>query len=116
MFQRADDYLDSYYVASTRDRHIQRPHLDTALDVNVVIIGAGFTGLYTALNLAEAGKSVAIIESSRVGWAASGRNGGQIILGFSCDMPPFESAELQHSHYASNHALGPVKQYSVAMK
>ena len=33
-----------------------------------------------------------IIESSRVGWGASGRNGGQIILGFSCDMPPFEKA------------------------
>jgi len=92
VFLRSDHYLDSYYVDSTRDCQIERPQLDVTIDADVVIVGAGYTGLYTALNLAEAGKSVVIIESSRVGWGASGRNGGQIILGFSCDMPPFEKA------------------------
>jgi glycine/D-amino acid oxidase-like deaminating enzyme len=56
------------------------------------VVGAGFTGLYTAIRLAQAGQKVAIVEASRVGWGASGRNGGQLVLGFSCDMPPFEAA------------------------
>ncbi len=57
-----------------------------------VIIGAGFSGLHTALRLALAGKRVTLLEASRVAWAASGRNGGQAILGWSCDMPPLEAA------------------------
>ncbi len=92
MFESSSDYIDSYYAASCRDEQISRASLEENLQVDVVIIGAGYTGLYTALNLAEAGKSVMIIEASRVGWGASGRNGGQIIPGFSCDMPPFEAA------------------------
>lgn len=92
MFDSSSDYIDSYYAASCRDEQISRASLQENLQVDVVIIGAGYTGLYTALNLAEAGKSVVIIEASRVGWGASGRNGGQIIPGFSCDMPPFEAA------------------------
>jgi glycine/D-amino acid oxidase-like deaminating enzyme len=92
MFDSSSDYIDSYYAASCRDEQISRAALQENLQVDVVIVGAGYTGLYTALNLAEAGKSVVIIEASRVGWGASGRNGGQIIPGFSCDMPPFEAA------------------------
>lgn len=86
------DHVDSYYAASSRDVQTQYPLLKHDLDVDVVVIGAGYTGLYTALNLAEAGKTVAILEANCVGWGASGRNGGQVILGFSCDMPPFEAA------------------------
>ncbi len=85
-------YVDSYYAASSRAEQVARPALSSDLDVDVVVIGAGYTGLTTALNLAEAGKSVAIIEAQRVGWGASGRNGGQAIVGFSCDLPPFEAA------------------------
>lgn len=92
MFASSPHYLDNYYTASCRAEQLCRASLQEDLEVDVVIVGAGFTGLYTALNLAEAGKSVAIIEASRVGWGASGRNGGQIIPGFSCDMPPFEAA------------------------
>lgn len=92
MFDSSPDHVDSYYAASCRDAQIRRAPLQENLQVDVVIVGAGYTGLYTALNLAEAGKKVAIIEASRVGWGASGRNGGQIIPGFSCDMPPFEAA------------------------
>lgn len=92
MFDSSPDYIDSYYAASCRDEQLRREHLQENLQVDVIIVGAGYTGLYTALNLAEAGKSVAIIDASRVAWGASGRNGGQIIPGFSCDMPPFEAA------------------------
>jgi glycine/D-amino acid oxidase-like deaminating enzyme len=86
------DHVDSYYAASSRELQELRPLLQGDLEVDVVVLGAGYTGLYTALNLAEAGKKVAVLEANRVGWGASGRNGGQVILGFSCDMPPFESA------------------------
>lgn len=92
MFDSSTQHIASYYAASSPDAQIERPSLQENLNVDVVIVGAGFTGLYTALRLAEAGKSVAIIEASRIGWGASGRNGGQIIPGFSCDMPPFEAA------------------------
>ena len=58
----------------------------------MLIIGAGFSGLQTALRLASAGRRVTVLEASRVAWAASGRNGGQALLGWSCDMQPLENA------------------------
>jgi glycine/D-amino acid oxidase-like deaminating enzyme len=84
-------YPPSYYAATTVDRQVSRQELTDSIATDVCIVGAGFTGLYTALRLAEAGKRVVILESARIGWGASGRNGGQAILGFSCDMPPLEA-------------------------
>jgi len=51
----------------------------------VIVIGGGFTGLSTALHLAEAGASVCLLEASEPGWGASGRNGGQVIPGLKYD-------------------------------
>ena len=48
-------------------------------EADVVIIGAGFTGLSSALNLREAGVDVAVVEAAEPGWGASGRNNGQVI-------------------------------------
>ncbi len=84
-------YPPSYYAASTVDRQVSREVLTESVETDVCIVGAGFTGLYTALRLAKAGKRVVVLESARVGWGASGRNGGQAILGFSCDMTPLET-------------------------
>lgn len=53
--------------------------------VDVVIIGAGYTGLSSAIHLAQAGRNVAVIEAAEAGWGASGRNGGQVIPGLKID-------------------------------
>lgn len=52
------------------------PHLEGPLDCETAIVGAGYTGLSTALHLAERGESCAVIEAREPGWGASGRNTG----------------------------------------
>ncbi len=54
------------------------PPLTESSRVDVLVIGAGFTGLSTALHLAERGTSVCVVDSHEPGWGASGRNGGQV--------------------------------------
>jgi gamma-glutamylputrescine oxidase len=72
----------SYYAASVNDRSEHAP-LSGAHSADVCVIGAGFTGISTALHLAERGYKVHVIDANRVGWGASGRNGGQMIGGIS---------------------------------
>src|SRR3954462_9932047 len=84
MFCSSPEYVDSYYAATSRHLQSNRPSLQESLDVDVCVVGAGFFGLYSALELAKGGKRVAVVEASRVGWGASGRNGGQMIIGFPC--------------------------------
>jgi len=55
------------------------PVLQGEMDVDVAIVGGGFTGLSAALSLAEAGVSVAVLEAETPGWGASGRNGGFVV-------------------------------------
>ena len=59
------------------------PELAGDRQADVCIIGAGYTGLSAALELAKAGYRVAVLEGVTVGYGASGRNGGQICTGFS---------------------------------
>lgn len=61
------------------------PMLAGEIRVSTCIIGGGYTGLSTALHLAEHGVSCAVLESHDVGWGASGRNGGQVIAGLKFD-------------------------------
>ena len=68
---------DSYYVATAKGLE-DRPALEEELTADVCVIGAGFTGLSAALNLAELGMSVVVLEAERVGYGASGRNGGLV--------------------------------------
>ena len=75
------EHTDSYYAASV-NKVTDYPVLEGARSADICIVGAGFTGVATALTLAERGYSVALVEANRVGWGASGRNGGQIINGF----------------------------------
>ncbi|HSR71273.1 MAG TPA: FAD-binding oxidoreductase, partial [Kiloniellales bacterium] len=74
----------SYYAASARPGR-RRPALAGEVRADVCVVGAGLTGLSTALELAERGYDVVLLEAERIGWGASGRNGGQICTGFSAD-------------------------------
>ncbi|WP_283148803.1 NAD(P)/FAD-dependent oxidoreductase [Silvimonas soli] len=82
------EHIDSYYAATAND-HTRYPRLTGRLDADVVVVGGGLTGISAALNLAERGFSVVVLEAGRIGWAASGRNGGQMIAGFACGMDTF---------------------------
>lgn len=76
------NHCSSYYAATSNDdSHYAALAGDHRTDVCVV--GAGFTGLATALALAERGYAVTVLEQHRVGWGASGRNGGQLIGGMA---------------------------------
>ena len=76
------EHTDSYYAA-TVNAATDYPPLQGEQKADVCVVGAGFTGIATALTLAERGYSVAVLEANRVGWGASGRNGGQLIHGIN---------------------------------
>ena len=78
-------HANSYYAASANDKAI-RPQLTGEHRCDVCVVGAGFTGISTALSLAEKGKRVIVVEGSRIGFGASGRNGGQIVNSFNRDI------------------------------
>jgi len=78
-------HVDSYYSRTTPLQGAYPP-LHDDVDVDVVVIGGGFAGVNTALSLAKRGKRVAVLESNRVAWAASGRNGGFAHPGYSLNM------------------------------
>ncbi len=75
-------YIDCHY-ARTAIACAPRPALDGPVEADVCVVGGGLAGLSTALGLAERGVAVALVEARRVGWGASGRNGGFVSAGFS---------------------------------
>lgn len=83
------DYPPSWYAASAMPLP-QQPVLEGAVEADVCILGAGYTGLTAALELAEAGYRVVVVEAQRIGWGASGRNGGQAIVGYGCEQATLE--------------------------
>src|SRR6266849_10228522 len=64
--------------------------LDRDRRADVVVVGAGYTGLSAALHLAERGAEVVVLDAAEPGWGASGRNGGQIIPGLKDDPDELE--------------------------
>jgi gamma-glutamylputrescine oxidase len=82
-------YVNSYYAA-TRNQTTDYPQLDELVECDVCVIGAGYTGLSSALFLAEAGYSVTVLEAAKVGFGASGRNGGQLVNSYSRDVDVIE--------------------------
>ncbi|MEL7447765.1 MAG: FAD-binding oxidoreductase [Pseudomonadota bacterium] len=76
------EHTGSYYAASVNSVTDFAP-LAGNERADVCVVGAGFTGVSTALHLAERGYNVRVVEANRVGWGASGRNGGQMIGGIA---------------------------------
>ncbi|WP_296659585.1 FAD-binding oxidoreductase [Paraburkholderia sp.] len=76
---------NSYYEASVARPADDDPVLEGTLDADVCVIGAGFAGLSVALECRARGLSVIVLDAHRPGWGASGRNGGQTLVGFAKD-------------------------------
>jgi len=74
--------MERSYYAATANPFASAPKLEGEARADVVVIGGGFTGLHAALNVVERGFSVILLEAGRIGWGASGRNGGQMIPGW----------------------------------
>ncbi len=87
--QQNDPYPRSYYVATAKELH-PAPPLAGEVTCDVCVVGGGFTGIATALHLAERGYKVVVLEAQRVGWGASGRNGGQLSGGQRVDPEAME--------------------------
>ncbi len=83
---------NSYYLASAGYQQ-QWPRLQQKIHCDVCIIGGGFTGVSSALNLAEKGFKVVLLEAHHIGWGASGRNGGQ-----AGGMPRQDQEELESAY------------------
>ena len=80
----------SWYRATT-NIDLSCPPLAGAVDADVCIVGGGYTGVNTAIELAERGLSVVLLEASQIGWGASGRNGGQLIRGVGHGLEQFSN-------------------------
>ena len=80
---------NSYYAASANEQ----PNYSTLasnVEADVCVVGGGFAGLSAAIELADRGYSVVVLEAKHIGWGASGRNGGQIIAGLACEQSVIE--------------------------
>lgn len=80
LIHQKQEHTASYYAA-TANEVTDYPILEGNHSTDICVVGGGFTGIATALTLAERGYSVALIEANRIGWGASGRNGGQLLNG-----------------------------------
>ncbi|MFZ8941715.1 MAG: NAD(P)/FAD-dependent oxidoreductase, partial [Gemmobacter sp.] len=87
---RAGAYPPSWYAATAEPLAPFAP-LEGEVRADVCVIGAGYTGLSAALHLAERGLDVVVLEAQRVGFGASGRNGGQVGSGQRLDQEELEA-------------------------
>ena len=79
-----ENHTNSYYANSIKEE-TNYPVLEEDLTTDICIVGGGFSGVSAGLHLSELGYKVVIIEANKIGWGATGRNGGEIIGGFSGD-------------------------------
>jgi gamma-glutamylputrescine oxidase len=81
---------NSYYEATAHPAP-QRAALQGNMTADMCVVGGGLAGISAALELAQRGYRVVLLEARRVGWAASGRNGGQALVGFASDQAVYEN-------------------------
>lgn len=95
--QTPQAHCNSYYAASANN-FPDHSHLEGVHSCDVCIIGGGFTGISSALQLSERGYKVMVVEANQVGWGASGRNGGQLIGGISGAerLQKFQDKDVSH--------------------
>ena len=86
-----ENHAPSWYAA-TANRETHYPQLEGEVIADICIVGGGFTGVATALELAERGYSVVVLEARKLGWGATGRNGGQLIRGIGHGADQFRNA------------------------
>lgn len=86
-----DQYPPSYYFSSLNYKQ-EYPTLTEDINADICIVGGGFTGIASAVELVERGYNVVVLEAHKVGWGASGRNGGQIIRGIGHDLEDFRKS------------------------
>jgi gamma-glutamylputrescine oxidase len=82
---------NSYYAASANEQPAY-PILAGDIEADVCVVGGGFAGLSSAIELADRGYKVVVLEAHHIGFGASGRNGGQIIAGLACEQDVIENA------------------------
>jgi gamma-glutamylputrescine oxidase len=82
---------NSYYAASANEQPAY-PKLQGDIEADVCVVGGGFAGLSAAIELADRGYKVVVLEAHHIGFGASGRNGGQIIAGLACEIDVIEKA------------------------
>jgi gamma-glutamylputrescine oxidase len=91
-FLSADrDLSRNSYYAATAPRRQSFASLQEAVSCDVAVVGGGLAGLSAAVELADRGYDVVLLEARQVGWGASGRNGGQVIAGLACDQTTVEA-------------------------
>ncbi|MRS16337.1 FAD-dependent oxidoreductase [Enterobacteriaceae bacterium RIT691] len=83
------EHTTSYYAASA-NQYEPFPQLTESVTCDVCVVGGGYTGLSSALHLSEMGFDVVLLESARIGFGASGRNGGQLVNSYSRDIDVIE--------------------------
>lgn len=82
---------NSYYAASANQAAVY-PSLEADIEADVCVVGGGFAGLSSAIELADRGYKVVVLEANHIGFGASGRNGGQLIAGLACEQSVIEDA------------------------
>ena len=96
------NHTGSYYAASANPSP-ERPPLEGTHECDVCVIGAGFAGISTALHLAEKGLKVYVLEAAKVAYGASGRNGGQIVNGYSRE---YDTIKSRYGEDTANAVVG----------